>query len=149
MKTLRTLILALGCAGLLVAADAPSSMPTPSFVEKYANATEAELTEALNTLSTAAIENGRDLQEEQKALDSIWMDKKMTSKEIEALRVKVAELEAQTLAARIELAQAVEELPAVKKRREQFEKDKEARAQSVSEIQYVRKRLGEVRAKTR
>jgi len=136
MKSLRYIIIALlGFVGVLYAV-APSS-----FAEKYANATEEELSKALNKLSVATIDESRTLSAEQRTLDAAWLNPEIRSEEIDALRVKIFEIEQQLTETRIALREAIEQVPEIKARREKFNAAFEQQRQNRSEIEFLQQRL--------
>ena len=141
----KLIILTLGvCAAVVFAAD---NKVSPALEKKYENATEGQLLEALNELSSDAISDGRTLQERQKALETAWTDPEITSPEIEEIRQKIAELDTQLRQLRQALREAVGQHPDVQKRREDVGQEIQKRTDKMTEITYIRQRLREVRAK--
>ena len=135
------------CATFLFAADAKTS--SAAFEQKYANATDDQISEAFNALSAEALVDGRNLAERRQALDAAASDPNITSPSIEAARNKLAELEREVLKARQALREALEQQPEVKARRMELERDTQKHTDAIAEIAYLRKRLIEIRTRVK
>ena len=129
------------CASFMFAVD------TTSPEKKYANATEAQLSEALNTLASNAIADGQAIKDRQRIVEVAWTNPEITSPEIETIRKKISELESELMKARKELREAVNQLPEIKSQREGIEKEIQKRADDMAELAYVRQRLQTLRTK--
>jgi len=138
------------CIGIAVvfAADTATT-PSESFEKKYANATEAQLLDALNKLSASVISDGRVIRERQQTLGTVWRDADITSPEIDELRKKVNALEDELQKARAALKEAIDQHPEVQLRRNEIEGDIRKNADSGAELAYIRKRLQTIRQEMR
>ena len=132
------------CASLVLAADA---RPSSTFEKKYADATDDQIREAFNTLSAASIINGRGLAERRQVLEAVAFDSSVTSPEIEAARKRIAEIDAEMMKARQALRVALEQHPEVKSRRSELDRDARKHEDNAAEIDYLRKRLLEIRTR--
>jgi len=82
------------------AAQRVDAAQTEAFTAKWSKASVAELTTALNRLADDSIQRMYAVTARTKELEAVWLDPANTSEEIEALRTRAQEAEAELLAAR-------------------------------------------------
>ncbi len=106
-----------------VATDLP---PEQVFERQWQAATVDELVLGLNRLAEQASRTEQELAQRRVALDGAWMDPANRSPEVDALRERLQELEAEMLKTRAQLREAVAQLEAVREQREALRRDAEA-----------------------
>ncbi len=108
---------------------------------KWQDATVDELVLGLNRLADEISRTQQGLGQRRIELDRAWMDPANSSPEVEALRRRMQELEAEIMATRTRLREAVAGLEAVRAQHEAIERDAEAVERVQTERRVVQRLL--------
>ncbi len=108
------------------AGEAAEAMLEQTLERRWQDATVDELVLGLNRLADEASRTEQDLGQRRIALDRAWLDPVNRSPDVEALRARMQELDAEMQATRTRLREAVAELDAVRAQREAIERDADA-----------------------
>ncbi len=98
--------------------DRPDSKSIEAYREQWKNANREALVAAINRLAHEAISESHETEIEERRLHEIWRDPAHQTPEVMALRERLQQLEAEMLATRTALREAVEAIPEVKARRD-------------------------------